>query len=240
MAKAWTDVNEILDIIFSNETEALVDEGENSRNKSHDSDEDLIVNASGNSSESSESDWEYEDEELPGEKPPHAHQKDIAVLYSCETSPKRRKYDSNDITADNNIDNNNNYELNLSSSPAGTASDFSETKYNCAQNTSTLANFSIIGDTNNGLLPSFSDSVLESVGTPSENININSSDHMYEADLNSEYLPPVDSPTDSDDEPVHFRVGRACARGAVSRGRWLRTRGRSSVRGRTSQGREPC
>ena len=95
-----------------------------------------------------------------------------------------------------------------------------------------IANFSVIGDTNNGLLPSFSDSVLESVGTPSENININSSDHMHEADLNSEYLPPVDSPTDSDEEPVHFRVGRARTRGAVARGRGLRTRGRSSVRGR--------
>ena len=208
MAKSWADVNEILDIIFSNETEALEDEGENSRIKNHDSDEDLIGNASGNSSESSESDWEYEDEELPGEKPPQANQKDTAVLDSCETSPKIRKYDSNDITADNINDNNNNNELILSSSPvdtsvtAGTASDFSETMYNCAQNTSTLANFSVIGDTNNGLLPSFSDSVLESVGTPGENININSSDHMYEADLNSEYLPPVDdSPTDSDDEP---------------------------------------
>ena len=78
-------MNEILDIIFSNETEALVDEGENSRNKNHDIDEDLIGNASGNSSESSESDWEYEDEELPGEKHPHAHQKDTAVLDSYET-----------------------------------------------------------------------------------------------------------------------------------------------------------
>ena len=86
-------MNEILDIIFSNETEALVDGGENSKNKNHDSDEDLIGNASGNSSESSESDQEYEDEELPREKPPHTHQKDTAVLNSCETSPKRRKYD---------------------------------------------------------------------------------------------------------------------------------------------------
>ena len=81
---------------------------------------------------------------------------------------------TNDITADNNNDNNNNNELILSSSPigtsvtAGTASDFDKTMYNCAQNTSTLANFSVIGDTNNGLLPSFSDSVLESVSTPSE------------------------------------------------------------------------
>ena len=108
--------------------------------------------------------------------------------------------------------------------------------HNCVQNTSTLANFSDIGDTSNELLPSFSDSGLESVGTPSENININSSDHMYETYLlNSEYIPPVDdSSNNSDNESVQFRVGRVRTRGAVARGRGLRTCGGSSVRGRTS------
>ena len=99
MAKSWTDVNEMLEIIFSNETAALVDEGGNSSNKNHDSGKGLIGNASGNN-ESAESNWEYEEEDLP--RPSHAHQKYTAISDSCETSPKRRKYGSNDITADNN------------------------------------------------------------------------------------------------------------------------------------------
>ena len=189
MAKSWTDVNEMLEIIFSNETAALVDEGGNSSNKNHDSDKGLIGNASGNSSESAESNWEYE-EDLPRPSHHHHHSFNVSVPLKVgrtvmhtknilpfqipvKLHPKRRKYGSNDITADNNNDNNNNNnnELILSSSPvgtsvnAGTASDFSETMHNCVQNTSTLANFSDIGDTSNELLPSFSDSGLESVGT---------------------------------------------------------------------------